>query len=166
MCTYIFVTTFDFLESRKFSHYFYFLKSRIFGTYRYFYFLESSKVICCWQHCCGHNNYLLTDDKSVCQKLMSISLHTNRGHQGRGLEVRKHRQDNILKDKDKITWKLVTRTLLRMTTLNKLCEISFCTVIVVTQNFTQSTGILCRLLVNYLLILYVLYIHVYTCIQT
>ena len=44
-----FVTTFYFLESRKFSHYFYFLKSRIFGMY--FYFLESSKVIYFWQHC-------------------------------------------------------------------------------------------------------------------
>jgi len=42
-----FGTTFYFLESRKFSHY-YFLKSRIFGTY--FYFLKSSKVIYFWQH--------------------------------------------------------------------------------------------------------------------
>ena len=44
-----FGTTFYFLESRKFSHYICFLKSRIFGMY--FYFLESSKVIYFWQHC-------------------------------------------------------------------------------------------------------------------
>ena len=42
-----FGTTFYFLESRKFLHY-YFLKSRIFGMY--FYYLESSKVIYLWQH--------------------------------------------------------------------------------------------------------------------
>jgi len=43
-----FLTTFYFLESRKFSHYFCFLKSRIFGVYVYF--LQSIKVIYFWQH--------------------------------------------------------------------------------------------------------------------
>ena len=46
-----FGNTFYFLESSKFSHYFYLLKSRIFGMY-VFYFLESSKVVYFWQHCC------------------------------------------------------------------------------------------------------------------